>query len=107
MHPKFFYALVIQVALVRPGPIQGDMVHPYLRRRAKLEPIEYPGPGAKQALERTLGVPIFQEQVMQLAMHAAGFTAGEADNLRRAMGSWERQGDLHRFKDQLAAGLIA
>jgi error-prone DNA polymerase len=107
LRPRTFYDLVIEVALVRPGPIQGDMVHPYLRRRSGEEPIDYPGPGAQAALERTLGVPIFQEQVMQLAMHAAGFTAGEADNLRRAMGSWERQGDLHRFKDQLAAGLIA
>ena len=107
LRPRTFYDLVIEVALVRPGPIQGDMVHPYLRRRSGEEPIDYPGPGAQAALARTLGVPIFQEQVMQLAMHAAGFTAGEADNLRRAMGSWERQGDLHRFKDQLAAGLIA
>ncbi|HTY93995.1 MAG TPA: error-prone DNA polymerase [Steroidobacteraceae bacterium] len=107
LRPVTFYDLVIEVALVRPGPIQGDMVHPYLRRRSGEEPIDYPGPGAQVALERTLGVPIFQEQVMQLAMHAAGFTAGEADNLRRAMGSWERQGDLHRFKDRLAAGLIA
>jgi error-prone DNA polymerase len=107
LKPVTFYDLVIEVALVRPGPIQGDMVHPYLRRRNREELIEYPGPGAQVALERTLGVPIFQEQVMQLAMHAAGFSAGEADNLRRAMGSWERQGDLHRFKDQLSAGLIA
>ncbi len=107
LRPATFYDLVIEVALVRPGPIQGDMVHPYLRRRNGTEPIDYPGPGAEAALARTLGVPIFQEQVMQLAMHAAGFTAGEADNLRRAMGSWERQGDLHRFKDRLAAGLIA
>ncbi len=107
LRPKTFYDLVIEVALVRPGPIQGDMVHPYLRRRSGAELIDYPGPGARAALERTLGVPIFQEQVMQLAMHAAGFSAGEADNLRRAMGSWERQGDLHRFKDRLAAGLIA
>jgi error-prone DNA polymerase len=107
LKPKTFYDLVIEVALVRPGPIQGDMVHPYLRRRNKEETIDYPGPGAQVALERTLGVPIFQEQVMQLAMHAAGFTAGEADNLRRAMGSWERHGDLHRFKDRLASGLIA
>ncbi|HTV80596.1 MAG TPA: error-prone DNA polymerase, partial [Steroidobacteraceae bacterium] len=106
LKPQSFYDLVIEVALVRPGPIQGDMVHPYLRRRAGLDPIEYPGPGAQQALERTLGVPIFQEQVMQLAMHAAGFTAGEADNLRRAMGSWERKGDLHRFKERLARGLV-
>jgi error-prone DNA polymerase len=107
LKPRTFYDLVIEVALVRPGPIQGDMVHPYLRRRNGEETIDYPGPGAQAALERTMGVPIFQEQVMQLAMHAAGFTAGEADNLRRAMGSWERQGDLHRFKDQLASGLIA
>ena len=107
LKPRTFYDLVIEVALVRPGPIQGDMVHPYLRRRNGEERIDYPGPGAQAALERTLGVPIFQEQVMQLAMHAAGFTAGDADNLRRAMGSWERHGDLHRFKDQLAAGLMA
>ncbi len=107
LKPRTFYDLVIEVALVRPGPIQGDMVHPYLRRRNNEEPIDYPGPGAQAALERTLGVPIFQEQVMQLAMHAAGFTAGDADNLRRAMGSWERHGDLHRFKDRLASGLIA
>ena len=107
LKPATFYDLVIEVALVRPGPIQGDMVHPYLRRRNREEPVDYPGPGAQVALERTLGVPIFQEQVMQLAMHAAGFSAGEADNLRRAMGSWERHGDLHRFKDRLAAGLIA
>jgi error-prone DNA polymerase len=107
LKPKKFYDLVIEVALVRPGPIQGDMVHPYLRRRNEEELVDYPGPGAKAALERTLGVPIFQEQVMQLAMSAAGFSAGEADNLRRAMGSWERQGDLHRFKDRLASGLIA
>ena len=106
LKPAKFYDLVIEVALVRPGPIQGDMVHPYLRRRAGLDAVEYPGPGAQQALERTLGVPIFQEQVMQLAMHAAGFSAGEADNLRRAMGSWERKGDLHRFKDRLASGLV-
>jgi len=107
LRPKTFYDLVIEVALVRPGPIQGDMVHPYLRRRNGEEIIDYPGPGAQAALERTMGVPIFQEQVMQLAMHAAGFSAGEADNLRRAMGSWERHGDLHRFKDRLASGLIA
>ena len=95
LKPKCFYDLVIEVAIVRPGPIQGDMVHPYLRRREGREPVEFPRPEVKEVLERTLGVPIFQEQVMQLAIKAAGFSAGEADRLRRAMAAWKRHGDIH------------
>src|SRR4029077_14941480 len=94
MQPKCFYDLVIEVAIVRPGPIQGGMVHPYLRRRAGIEPVIYPSEAAKAVLGRTLGVPIFQEQVMQLAVVAAGFTPGEADRLRRAMAAWRRKGGL-------------
>ena len=85
LKPHNFYDLVIEVAIVRPGPIQGDMVHPYLRRRQGLEPVSYASPGVRRVLERTLGIPIFQEQVIELAMVAAGFSAGEADQLRRAM----------------------
>ncbi len=106
MKPRTFYDLVIQVAIVRPGPIQGGMVHPYLRRRQGLEPVVYPGPEVRQALERTLGVPIFQEQVMQIAVLAAGFTPGEADQLRRAMAAWKRKGNLHIFQDKLTSGLL-
>jgi len=105
LKPREFYDLVIEVAIVRPGPIQGDMVHPYLRRREKLEPVEYPRPEVKEVLERTLGVPIFQEQVMQLAIKAAGFTPGEADRLRRAMAAWKRHGDIHRFQEKLMRGM--
>ena len=83
---------MIEVAIVRPGPIQGGMVHPYLRRRQGQEPVTYPGEGVREALERTLGVPIFQEQVMQLAILAAGFTPGEADQLRRSMAAWRKKG---------------
>jgi len=93
------------VAIVRPGPIQGDMVHPYLRRRAGLEAVEYPGEEVRQVLHRTLGVPIFQEQVMQLAIVAAGFSAGEADALRRAMGAWKRTGGLDPFRERLLRGM--
>jgi error-prone DNA polymerase len=107
LRPKEFYDLVIEVAIVRPGPIQGDMVHPYLRRRAGLEPINYPNPEIRAALERTLGVPIFQEQVMQIAIVAAGFSAGEADALRRAMGAWKRSGGIDHFKDRLLGGMRA
>src|SRR5690606_27385056 len=92
MQPRVFYDLVIQVAIVRPGPIQGGMVHPYLRRRQELEKVDYPSEDVRKALERTLGIPIFQEQVMQVAMLAAGFTAGEADELRRSMAAWRRKG---------------
>jgi DNA polymerase III alpha subunit len=105
LRPKEFYDLVIEVAIVRPGPIQGDMVHPYLRRREQREAVDYPRPEVKEVLERTLGVPIFQEQVMQLAIKAAGFTPGEADRLRRAMAAWKRHGDIHRFQQKLMTGM--
>ncbi|MCC7150999.1 MAG: error-prone DNA polymerase, partial [Rubrivivax sp.] len=105
--PRCFYDLVIQVAIVRPGPIQGGMVHPYLRRRQGLEPEDYPSPEVRQALERTLGVPIFQEQVMQLAMLAADFSAGEADQLRRAMAAWKRRGGLAPFHERLVGRMQA
>src|SRR5262245_41462767 len=98
LKPLHFYDLVIEIAIVRPGPIQGDMVHPYLRRREGREPVEYPNDAVKKVLERTLGVPIFQEQVMQLAVVAAGFTPGEADQLRRAMAAWKRKGGLEPFQ---------
>src|SRR5437899_763545 len=94
LKPKTFYDLVIEVAIVRPGPIQGGMVHPYLKRRQGLEDVTYPSDAVKSVLERTLGVPIFQEQVMQLAIVAAGFTPGEADHLRRSMAAWRRKGGL-------------
>src|SRR5690606_36927109 len=99
MRPRQFYDLVIEVAIVRPGPIQGGMVHPYLRRRQGLEKVTYPSADVETALARTKGVPIFQEQVMQVAMLAAGFTAGEADELRRSMAAWKRKGGLGRFYD--------
>ncbi|MGH8325198.1 MAG: error-prone DNA polymerase, partial [Steroidobacteraceae bacterium] len=105
MRPKEFYDLVIEVAIVRPGPIQGDMVHPYLRRREGSEKVDFPRPEVREVLERTLGVPIFQEQVMQLAIKAAGFTPGEADRLRRAMAAWKRHGDIHRFEEKLVNGM--
>jgi len=107
LRPREYYDLVIEVAIVRPGPIQGDMVHPYLRRRNKEEPIRYPSPQVQQVLQRTLGVPIFQEQVMQLAIVAAGFSPGEADALRRAMGAWKRSGGIDHFKDKLFTGMRA
>jgi error-prone DNA polymerase len=106
LKPKEFYDLVIEVAIVRPGPIQGGMVHPYLKRRQALEPVVYPRPEVKQALERTLGIPIFQEQVMQVAMLAAGFSAGEADSLRRAMAAWKRKGGVEKFHDRIVEGMI-
>ena len=105
LRPQNFYDLVIEVALVRPGPIQGDMVHPYLRRRQGKEPVSYPTPAVKKVLERTLGVPIFQEQAMELSMVAAGFTPGEADQLRRAMAAWKRRGGLGPFRDKLLNGM--
>jgi error-prone DNA polymerase len=107
LKPACFYDLVIEVALVRPGPIQGNMVHPYLRRRQGLEPVAYPSAAVREVLSRTLGVPIFQEQAMQLAIVAAGFTAGEADQLRRAMAAWKRKGGLEPFRDRLLAGMQA
>jgi len=107
LRPRNFYDLVIEVAIVRPGPIQGGMVHPYLRRRQGLEPVTYPSPAVKAVLERTLGVPIFQEQVMQLAIVAAGFTPGESDHLRRSMAAWRRKGGLEHFQDRLVSGMLA
>jgi error-prone DNA polymerase len=106
LKPKCYYDLVIEVAIIRPGPIQGGMVHPYLRRRAGDEAVSYPSKEVERVLERTLGVPIFQEQVMQLAIVAAGFTPGEADQLRRAMAAWRRSGDLERFEHRLIHGMI-
>jgi error-prone DNA polymerase len=107
LKPREYYDLVIEVAIVRPGPIQGDMIHPYLRRRNKQEPVDYPSEKVKGVLSRTLGVPIFQEQVMQLAIVAAGFSAGEADKLRRAMGAWKRSGGIEHFKEKLLRGMAA
>ncbi|MDD5329714.1 MAG: error-prone DNA polymerase [Sulfuricella sp.] len=107
LRPRTFYDLVIEVAIVRPGPIQGGMVHPYLRRRQGLEPVDYPGEEVKAVLGRTLGVPIFQEQVMQLAVAAAGFTPGEADQLRRSMAAWKRKGGLAHFEARLIDGMAA
>jgi error-prone DNA polymerase len=105
MKPRVFYDLVIEVAIVRPGPIQGGMVHPYLQRRTGAQPVDYP-PGLEQALGRTLGVPIFQEQVMQVAMIAAGFSAGEADELRRAMAAWKRKGGVSKYHDRIVSGML-
>jgi error-prone DNA polymerase len=105
LRPANFYDLVIEVAIVRPGPIQGDMVHPYLRRRQGLEPVTYPSEAVRETLERTLGIPIFQEQVIKLAMVAAGFSPGEADQLRRSMAAWKRHGDLQGFEQRLIDGM--
>jgi len=105
LKPREFYDLVIEVAIVRPGPIQGGMVHPYLRRRQKLEPVEYPSAEVEEVLKRTLGVPIFQEQVMQLAVVAADFTPGRADQLRRSMAAWHRRGGLEPFEKELIEGM--
>ena len=107
LKPKNYYDLVIEVAIIRPGPIQGGMVHPYLRRRQGLEKVEYPSPDLEKVLSRTLGVPLFQEQVMQIAMVAAGFTAGEADMVRRSMAAWQRRGGLQQFRDKLYNGMLA
>lgn len=106
LKPQTFYDLVIEVALVRPGPIQGGAVHPYLRRRQGLEPVTYPSKALETALGRTLGVAIFQEQVMQVAILAAGFTAGEADQLRRAMAAWKRKGGLEKYYDRIVNGML-
>ena len=106
LKPENFYDLVIEVAIVRPGPIQGNMVHPYLRRRQGLEPVSYSSEGVRRVLERTLGVPIFQEQVIELAMVAAGFSGGEADRLRRAMAAWRRRGGLEHFEQKLIDGML-
>jgi error-prone DNA polymerase len=106
LKPANFYDLVIEVAIVRPGPIQGDMVHPYLRRRRGEEVVEYPSDDLRQVLERTLGVPIFQEQVMQIAMVAAGFSGSEADLLRRSMAAWARRGGLEHMHRRLVDGML-
>jgi error-prone DNA polymerase len=109
LKPRNFYDLVVEISLVRPGPIQGDMVHPYLRRRSGQEKVEYPHPDLKAILHKTYGVPIFQEQIMKIAMVVAGFSGGQADELRRAMGIWRRDGKNHlsRLGERFRAGLIA
>ena len=107
MKPRRFYDLVIEVAIVRPGPIVGGMVHPYMARRQGKEPVTYPSKALEEVLGRTLGVPIFQEQVMQIAMVAAGFTAGEADGLRRAMAAWKRKGGLDRYYEKIVDGMTS
>ena len=106
LKPTTFYDLVVQVAIVRPGPIQGDMVHPYLRRREKLEPVHYPKPELERVLGKTLGVPLFQEQAMQVAIHCAGFTPGEADQLRRSMATFKFTGGVSHFRDKLIEGMV-
>jgi error-prone DNA polymerase len=105
LKPQVFYDLVIEVAIVRPGPIQGGMVHPYLQRRMGKVPVDFP-PGLKKALGRTLGVPIFQEQVMQVVIDAAGFTPGEADQLRRSMAAWKRKGGLEKYQTRIVSGMV-
>lgn len=105
LRPRNYYDLVVQVAIVRPGPIQGNMVHPYLARRSGKEPVVYPSEQIREVLERTLGVPIFQEQVMKIAIVAAGFSGGEADQLRRAMAAWKKKGGLEPFQEKLASGM--
>jgi error-prone DNA polymerase len=107
LRPRKYYDLVIEVAIVRPGPIQGGMVHPYLKRRLDPSAVEYPSDELKDVLKKTLGVPIFQEQVMQIAIKAAGFTPGQADLLRRSMAAWNRSGTMHLFKQQLLDGMQA
>ena len=107
LQPRCFHDLVVQVAIVRPGPIQGDMVHPYLRRRAGLEKVTYPSDALRGVLERTLGVPLFQEQAMQIAIVGAGFTGNEADQLRRAMATFKKHGDVAKFHDKMITGMIA
>ncbi|WP_243412313.1 error-prone DNA polymerase [Cognatiluteimonas telluris] len=105
LKPETFYDLVIEVAIVRPGPIQGGMIHPYLRRRQGLEPVDYPSEALRNVLARTLGVPLFQEQVMRIAMEAAGYTPGQADQLRRDMAAWKRHGGLEKHRDALLEGM--
>ena len=107
LRPRCFYDLVIEVAIVRPGPIVGGMVHPYLNRRQGKEPVSYPSEALKEALGRTLGVPVFQEQVMQISILAAGFTPGEADGLRRAMAAWKRKGGLEQYYSKIVDGMTS
>jgi len=106
LKPEKFYDLVIEVAIVRPGPIQGDMVHPYLRRRMKLEEVDYPSPALKAILERTLGVPLFQEQAMKIAIDAAGFSPGKADQLRRSMATFRRNGTIDGHRQDFIDGMV-
>jgi error-prone DNA polymerase len=105
LKPRTFYDLVVSVAIIRPGPIQGDMVHPYLRRRAGEEPVEYPHPALEEILGKTYGVPLFQEQVMKIAIKVAGFSGGEADQLRRAIG-WNSKTHIDRMKQRLVDGML-
>src|SRR5262249_47056380 len=107
LKPRKFYDLVIEVAIVRPGPIQGDMVHPYLKRRAGIEPVHYPKPELEQVLGKTLGVPLFQEQAMRIASVAGGFPPAESDRLRRAMATFRRAGIIHEFEQKLIRGMVA
>ncbi|HZJ68279.1 MAG TPA: error-prone DNA polymerase, partial [Kofleriaceae bacterium] len=107
LRPRTFYDLVVEVSLVRPGPISGGMVHPYLRRRSKLEPVEYPHPSLEPVLQKTLGVPLFQEQVMKLAIVAADYTPGEADQLRRDMAAWRRSGRIEKHRERLIGRMEA
>jgi error-prone DNA polymerase len=107
LRPRTFYDLVIEVAIVRPGPIQGDMVHPYLRRRQGLEAVEYPHPALRRVLEKTNGVPIFQEQVMKLAIAVADYTPGQADELRRDMAAWRSAGRIERHRERLLSRMVA
>ena len=107
MKPTCFYDIVMQVAIIRPGPIQGQMIHPFLRRRAGLEPVTYPHPKLKPVLERTMGVPLFQEQGMRMAIEAAGFSAGEADQLRRAMGHKRSRDRMLEIYPRLVDGMVA
>jgi error-prone DNA polymerase len=107
MQPRCFYDLVIEVAIIRPGPIQGKMVHPFLRRRQGKEVATYPNDAIREVFERTLGVPLFQEQVMRVAMVAAGYNAGEADQLRRSMAAWKRHGNMDRHHDKIIRGMLA
>ncbi len=106
LKPATFYDLVIEVAIVRPGPIQGDMVHPFLRRRRGIEPVGYPSEELREVLEKTLGVPLFQEQAMKIAIVGAGFSPAEADQLRRAMASFRNYGTIHRFRDKFVEGMV-
>ncbi len=107
LKPRCFYDLVVQVAIVRPGPIQGGMVHPYLQARANPQAVQYASPALEEVLKRTLGVPIFQEQVMQIAMAAASFSGGEADSLRRSMAAWKRKGGVQHFYERLVGAMVA
>ena len=106
LRPRNYYDLVIQVAIVRPGPIQGDMVHPYLKRRNNQEHIYYPKKSLEKVLKKTLGVPLFQEQAMRIAIEAAGFTPNEADGLRRAMATFRRNGNLPMYRKQFIKGMV-